>query len=184
METLKVVVRRGITDYVEDEVDISEIDGVHWDNISGGVHKKQGGHALYGYISYELAEKLNIKCSGRHNWGYNSAKVCIPAVCNKGEYRKGYNSLLKQAGEKPQSDISKNRPAGQGPCTKKILYLLGQQKMFERGELRQMILDIGYGVDTFQRAIKQLEKDNKIILKGSSNSKYQKVSLNPENGVE
>lgn len=178
MESLKVIICRSCGDYAQDEVDAELIDNVHWDKISGGVHKRQSGYSLYGYIPYDMAEKLSIKCSGRHNWGYNDAKVCIQASNNKGEYRKGYNYLVKQAGPKPQSDISIGRPDGQGPCTKKILFLLKEREVVERGELREEIVELGYQRNTFCNAMRALVKQGKIVLIGPPQSCHQKVSLN------
>ena len=78
-DELYVVISRTPSDYICSEVPISEIEGVMWDNISGGVKNGQSGYSLYGYISYKLATET-VKCSGRHDFGDNSAKICIPAA--------------------------------------------------------------------------------------------------------
>lgn len=86
--------------------------------------------------------------------------------------------LVKQAGPKPQSDISIGRPDGQGPCTKKILFLLKEREVVERGELREEIVELGYQRNTFCNAMRALVKQGKIVLIGPPQSCHQKVSLN------
>lgn len=174
----KVIVKRAPTDYEEGVVDINSIYGVDWDNVSGGVHKRQAGYSLYGYISYSVAKEIGIACSGEHDFGDNDAKICIPASVNKGEYKEGYKELLKMAPPKPQSQLSQSRPAGQGPCTKKILHILSESGEQERGNLRMTIKELGYKTTTFSNAIKSLLKQKKIITEGSSSSIHQIIKLN------
>ena len=176
---MKVLVCRSLGDYLFDEVDADQIEGVHWDDESGGIHKTSGGHALYGYLPYAVVEELNVKCSGEHNWGNNGAKICIPASANKNEYKEGYQYLVKHAEEKPKSKISESRPEGWGPCTKTILSILSEEENFacERGELRKRIKNIGYEVKTFRGAIKSLLKQNKIMTEGNFSKTKKKIIL-------
>ena len=175
----KVLVRRATGDHKSDIVDVEKINGVKWDNESGGIHKKTRGYSLYGYLSYEEAKKLNINCSGQHDMYKNGeAKICIPARCNKGEYEEGYKYLMGLAGEKP--DIRHRNPEGKGPCTKMILSLLNEKNTCERKELRDQITSMGYEVNTFRNAIKRLLNQGKVVTEGSPYSPCQKIVLNKE----
>ncbi|MCF2554373.1 hypothetical protein [Faecalicatena contorta] len=172
----KVFICRSPSDYEGGEIEVSEISGVFWDTVSGGVHKKNGSYSLYGYIDYGLAKKL-VKCSGQHDFGWNQAKICIPkGKNNTPKYKSGYEILMNQAGEKPQSIISQNRPKGAAPCTKAILSILDKSDL-NRGELREILLNMGYHGNTILNAIRSLTKQGKIITIGSSYSKYQILKL-------
>lgn len=168
---LVVVIKRQPSDGFSSEILISEIEGVKWDNISGGVNKKQSGYSLYGYISYNLAKKL-VKCSGMHDFGNNMAKICIPESANRGKYRKGYKELCERAGEKPGGIIKGKRPKGGKPCTKRILMILDEQDFIYRGELRSKLKAEGYKVN-IGGAIYELRKQLKIITEGSPQSPKQ-----------
>ena len=168
-----VIICRGISNYRCAEYDADKISNVHWDNISGGVNRRQAGYSLYGYIPYEDAAEL-IDCSGRHNYGYNDAKVCIRASDNKSErYQDGYKLLVNQAGTKPSSST---RPSGAQPCTKRILSLLDEVGEITRSELREKLMDEGYNDTTIRNAIKRLENQWKIKMDGPSQSPRQKIS--------
>lgn len=173
-DDLKVIITRASGDYQTGCVSVEEIYDVKWDNVSGGVKKHSGSYSLYGYIPYKTAIDCGIKCSGRHDRGDNVAKVCIPKSLNQSaEYREGYRYLLDDAGDKPKSPISMNRPAGQPPCTKKILMLLSHT----RGDLRTSLYSDGYRTTTIRNAIRSLTAQGKITLSGSSYSAYQEIHI-------
>ena len=176
-DELYVVISRAPSDYISSEVPISEIEGVMWDNISGGVKNRQSGYSLYGYISYKLAAET-VKCSGRHDFGDNSAKICIPEAKNReAKYQKGYCELRKLAGEKPIGTIKTNRPEGGPPCTKRILLELEKRGEISRGELRNNLTNEGYQVMTIRNAINSLRKRSKIEVNGSPNSPHQIIKI-------
>ena len=169
---LVVVISRQPSAHVGNEILIAEIEDVKWDNISGGVNKKQSGYSLYGYIPYKLAKKY-VDCSGEHDYGYNMAKICIPASANKdAKYKEGYNVLCKLAGKKPEGGIKDKRPEGGKPCTKRILMILDEQEFIYRGELRIKLKDEGYKVN-IGGAINRLRDQSKIITEGSPQSPKQ-----------
>ena len=173
MEDLKVAITRSPYDNECGIISISEIQNVRWDSMSGGVNRRQAGYSLYGYVKYALAAKL-VKCSGRHNYGYNDAKICIPATLNKGpEYIKGYKMLCDQAGPKPQGEIRKHRPQGGLPCTKRILRELDSSYFVTRKDLRDTLHSEGYQIQTIRNAINSLKKQSKITTEGSSSSPKQ-----------
>ena len=157
---------RQIDSYVCAEYPAERIQNVKWDNISGGVNKKQAGYSLYGYIPYKEAAKL-IDCSGQHDFGYNDAKVCIRAIDNKDpSYKKGYNYLMKCAGTKPYSNYN---AAGLPPCTKRILLILDEKEEITRLELREKLQNEGYNNDLVCGAIKRLEKSQRITISDARN---------------
>ncbi len=172
-EELYVVISRSPSDYICGEVPISEIEGVMWDNISGGVKKGQSGYSLYGYISYKLATET-VKCSGRHDFGDNSAKICIPKAKNRdAKHKKGYDKLSKLAGDKPACTIKKNRPKDGPPCTKRILVELENTDQITRKILRDTLISEGYPITAIRNAIYSLRKHSKIEVEGSPNSPKQ-----------
>ena len=117
----KVIIGRQPTDYNQSAISIEKIADVHWDYVSGGVIAKSGYYCLYGYIDYSLAKSL-VSYSGRHDFGNNVARICIPKSVNSAPpYLEGYLELLAQEGTKPESIISKNQPQGAPPCTLAIL---------------------------------------------------------------
>ena len=169
---LVVVISRHPSAHTSSEILISEIEGIKWDNLSGGVNKKQSGYSLYGYIPYELAKKY-VDCSGNHDYGYNMAKICIPESLNKdAKYIDGYNILCKLAGKKPDGVIKSKRPKGGKPCTKRILMILDEQEFIYRGELRTRLKDEGYKV-IVRNALYSLRKQSKIKTEGSPYSPKQ-----------
>ncbi len=161
-EDLNVIICRQPQDYHCSPISISEISGVHWDNISGGVKRKQAGYSLYGYIDYNKAVQL-VSCSGSHARYDNSAKVCIPRSENKSSpYKEGYKELKKKAGEKPKNSV---RPPGTPPCTRRILHLLDGKPLITRGELRNLLCQEGYQVTTVRNAINALKNRAKYARK-------------------
>ena len=181
---LLVLISRASGDPNTAEISINEIYNVHWDDVSGGIHKVNGYYSLFGYISYDLASSCGISCSGRHSYYHNDVKVCIQFKINQSdEFIEGYEALLKEAGPKPQSPISRNRPQGAGPCTKCILKLLSASnaKQLTRGEIRNTLYNIGYKSGTVLNAFRLLSKQGKIQNIGSPNSKNQMIVLNSAN---
>ena len=131
------------------------------------------GYSLYGDVAYKVAARL-VKCSGRHDYGYNDAKICIPAIPNKnGKFKEGYKILCDQVGPKPKGEISKLRPKGGPPCTKRILQELDLHSLVIRKELRDSLHSEGYQIKTIRNALISLKKQSKIITEGSPNSPKQ-----------
>ena len=144
------------------EVEVNQIKNVRWDNVSGGYNRKQSGYSLYGYIPYSLAEQL-VDCSGKHEKGYNLAKICIPAKLNdKHPYKDGFRYLKSIAeNEKPRI-----RPKGFPACTKLVLDLLIENKQLMRKEVYEKIeKDIdkqGYEKKTIRNTINNLKRQGKV----------------------
>lgn len=182
-ENLKVLITRASGDSSTAEISIDRIYGVHWDNVSGGIHKKNGYYSLFAYIPYQIACNCGISCSGRHRYLNSEAKICIPYKLNQSKdlYKAGYQALLDVAGPKPPSIISGNRPKEAKPCTKCILSLLdvSNTQKLTRGEIRKQLYDKGYKSVTVLNAFRALLKQNKIECIGSAYSKYQIILLKP-----
>lgn len=182
---MKVKITRFSNNYrLVGEIDATEIESPHWDNVSGGYGARSAGYAIYGYIPYDIAKDL-VDCSGRHGFGDNSAKICVPSSLNKAEdYQEGYNYLLKNViNEKPGSIITKHRPTGGKPCTKKILEILSQRENGKilRKELREILSgkhsgQKGYELQTIRQALKTLEKTNRITISKNSSPDKQIIT--------
>lgn len=175
---LKVWICRQPGNQYGGEYEVSKIWNPHWDTVSGGVHSRSGSYHLFGYIPYSDAKNL-VKCSGRHDYGSNDAKICILKSSNScPEYIDGYKQLVAEAGPKPTSIVSRRRPTGKPPCTKAILAELNKNDFLTRKDLRQQLLDSGYYSNTILGAIRRLTQQNKIILSGSSHSPKQIIKIN------
>ena len=177
MEEGKVVICRMPGGRDAGEYKTRKIHGVHWSQQSGGVHKVSGCYHLYGYAPYSEVKDI-VDCSGMHDFGYNDMKICILKSHNiSSQYRKEYLKLERQAGEKPRSIISKNRPKGGIPCTNRILAILNTKSPITRGELRTMLVKEGYAVETFRGAAKRLYLQKLIFMEGAAYSPAQLIHL-------
>lgn len=182
---MKVTITRQPIKYIKSaDIDIKHISDIHWGYTSGGVQVTTVDPYLYGYIQYKMAMDL-VDCSGTHEEENCDAKVCILQGLNKRNKNiEGYEYCRKQAGTKPPSWISQNRPSGYPPCTKQIINELKKLRgkpttevIIERQEIRDIILAIGYPSSTFRSAMKTLEGQKKIKTEGDPRSPKQKVIL-------
>lgn len=172
---MKVLIKRNVGSFNVGEIDVDEIRDVHWDNISGGVHRRQAGYSLYGYIDYDLACEL-VDCSGSHSFYHNDAKILIPSGINKKDpYSEGYEYLLSLAGKKPKSfSLQLVGRSSYTPCTVRILKVL-EEGSIERKQLREKLKAEGYPVNRICGALKVMVNDGRIIEHGSPNSPHQLI---------
>ena len=154
-----VVIKRSARAVMSGEIDVEEISGIHWDKVSGGVHERQGGYSIFGYIDYARAAEL-VDCSGTHGQYGNRAKIMIPASLNrKAPYREGYQELMDRLGFKCEAHY---RYPGQIPCTKRILAILKEHGPQTRGAIRDMLAKEKYPGVQVARALNRMEKDGRI----------------------
>lgn len=161
--------------------DAAKIQGIHWGCVSGGFQRIQNGWSLYGYIPYEDAMDLGL-CSGRHNFGYNDAKICITATGNKDnpEYRVAYYGLVEMADEKAKWGIAAKCPTGAPSCTKRIRQLLADTPEISRCNLRTTLCGEGYDGKTITEAINNLKWQKILELDGDSRSPKQIIRMRQE----
>ena len=176
-----VIICRHPGDYETAAIDAAKISGVHWSCISGGIRKRQAGRSLYGYIPYEDAIDL-VACSGRHNFGYNDAKICITASYNKDDpkYCVAYYALVEIADEKAKCGIAAKCPVGAPSCTKRIRQLLTNTPEISRRNLRTTLCSEGYEAKTITEAINNLKWQKIIELDGDSRSSKQIIRMRQE----
>ena len=171
---MKVMIKRSCRSLTCNPIDVAEISGCHWDNVSGGYMERHAGYALYGYIAYEQAIEL-VDCSGRHAGFGNEVKIMIPANRNNSEvFRSGFMYLRSIAGKKPLY-----RQPGQKPCTKRILSLVIKGSM-TRKCLRMQLKSEFYTAKQITRALKRLGKLGRVILRGSPYDSLQLIEAVPE----
>lgn len=150
-----VKVQRQIGSWMEDIVDVRAINNVCWSRKSGGVGAPEPHFSLYGYIDYSVVKDLNIACSGRHDFGYNNAKVRIMKPKNRSdECYEGYEYLKKHAGPKPDSSFPKTacgksvlKHLAIEMTRKELIDLLMHENCFDRSEISKTIrglIDHGY----------------------------------------
>lgn len=164
---MQVRIKRNSTDWKEDAVDVSVIENIKWDHVGGGVCIPEAHCALYGYIPYALASELQIGCSGRHNFGNNSAKVRITKPKNKSdECYEGYVYLKEKAGPKPDSNFPKTE------CGKIILEIIKKSQM-SRKEVMEMVIKKGGKKEDIPKTIRGLVDHGYIVTEGSGHSGNQ-----------
>lgn len=182
---MKVFIARDCTCKKNAEVDISIIDNPKWDNVSGGTHRKQFGHSIYGWIPYDIASDLDLNSGLDEKYG-NGTKIVIPARSNNKEpFKEGYKILKDKAGPKPPA-----RLPGQIPCTKRILEILSETKgkgisfrnlkmkldneQYRGKEKEEEYKDHCHIVSI---ALSALRKTNRVITEGPSNSPDKVIKL-------
>ncbi len=169
-----VIICRRPGDYEGGLYDASKIKNIHWGRCSGGVNRLQNGWSLYGYIPYEDAEEL-VACSGRHNFGYNDAKICVVASTNAD--RPAYYRLVEMADERAGCGIAGGCPKGAPSATKRIRQIVAEKGEVSRGELKSLMLEEGYSKGVIPKAIKLLYQQNVLSLDGDSRSPKQVISF-------
>ncbi len=179
----KILITR---DHYEDEyaeIDDALISKLHWDHVSGGISRSANFYSLYGYIPYSKAmEILASSCSGQHDFGWNSAKICIPKIINSKEpYLQTYQKLKEIAGPQPKSISALRHPEGQPPCTRKIMEILSGVPFIIRKDLKTELKKCGFHPDTIRNSLNRLKKQNRIVMEGNSQSPYQKIHLPSQN---
>jgi hypothetical protein len=95
---LKVSVRRHPNDWQTAIYRFSDIGGLHWDRVSGGVGRKTSHDTLFGYVMCDGAMSGEVAHSCRHGPGPHKIKVCIPKTCNKEDW-KAIDAALKVKGK-------------------------------------------------------------------------------------
>jgi hypothetical protein len=75
-----------------DVVPVDAIDGVRWDNVSGGVNARQPRTSLCSYVRCDQAPGVRHSC--RHGQGPHSIKVLIR---KKGSDPAAYRALAERA---------------------------------------------------------------------------------------
>ncbi len=97
-EELTVLVRRQWNSQQDARYRLSDISGVHWSNVSGGVWTRANTYYLHGYVSCDAALSGEVAHSCRHGEGPHSIKVCI---VKKGQNPAALRLLQDRAGPKP-----------------------------------------------------------------------------------
>lgn len=77
---------------------LSDLRGVRWDRVSGGVHAPTPQPFLHAFVSCQLAVDGELAHSGTHGPCPHSIKVCIVKKDNPAGI---FSKLLRLAGPKP-----------------------------------------------------------------------------------
>lgn len=160
MESEDVSVVRHPGDWKVGTVKASSITDLHWDNVSGGVHRKSGQYYLYGYIYCDEIIEGEVSYSCVHGTAPHNIKVCIQ---KSGNDKDVYKYLSSDAGEKP---IVMQRQPGPVPCTKRILEELETKGEMRRSDLRESLMKSGYQGTTIRNALKTMIHDRRILVEG------------------
>lgn len=82
-DVLLVNVRRQWNDYKIATYRLSDIDGLHWSDTSGGINKRAPREFLHGYVLCTGLLSGELAHSCRHGQGPHSIKVCITKTGNE-----------------------------------------------------------------------------------------------------
>lgn len=171
---LTVRIQRQGGSHIVGLVSVSDIRNVHWSWISGGCNVPQKGYSLYGYIDYSLAME-KVACSGTHEHYGNDAKVKIIIAPKGDECYEGYKYLLSMVGPKPKSNYN---PLKLSPCTKMIQKVLKEHNgQMLRKELREVLVEMGYKLERYRSALKNLESKGIVSIDYNSNKSKERISL-------
>ena len=123
-------------------------------------------------ISEEVMRKTNIACTGEHKNYDRGIKVCIIRAHTEPDVVK---YLYRCYGPSPE----KGERAGVLSCPKRIIEILNDapNHTMTRDELRRQLLQYGIKIDTICKNLNKMSLDGRILLDGSSYSRYQKVML-------
>ena len=188
---MKVLITRQLGDVKNSvEVDIQELHDPKWDHVGGGIQKSHKKPHLYAKISYARGLELGVRCSGRHDFGYNEMKVLvIEPKTKKDEYYPGYQKLAEQADRKKERKYIKshrNKSCKQAifdvleqlngaNISRKELYEKVEEQLYEaNGEVNQNRRSFTSNIN---RNLRELSDDRIITMDGSNQSKDQKISL-------
>ncbi len=94
-----VSVRRQWNDWRDAEYRLSDISGLHWSRISGGVNAPAPQPFIHGYVLCDQMLGGELAHSCRHGSGPHEIKVCIVKKMNKPAV---FKQLQQIAGPKPK----------------------------------------------------------------------------------
>lgn len=156
-----IMIARQPADWQTMKVSLNDLEGIHWDNITGGIQIRTTHECIMAYTRSEEIIK-NVACSGMHDYSVNGIKVCIIKKYTKPEV---YKELMRIAGHKKLNT-----------CEYIIMRLLmkADEKCMTRKELKEMV-EKEYKTSTFSNAINVLEITGRIGTEGSSRSSGQKI---------
>ncbi len=80
---IEVYVRRHPNDWQTATYNLSDISGLHWDYVSGGVGRRTSHETLFGYVMCDGAVDGEVAHSCRHGRGPHNIKVCLMKGMNK-----------------------------------------------------------------------------------------------------
>ena len=95
---LIVQVRRQWNDWRIAEVNLSELDDVHWSTFSGGVGAPAPQPFIHGYISCDTIPEGELAHSCRHGSAPHRIKVCVVKKDNDKDL---FAEIVRRAGPKP-----------------------------------------------------------------------------------
>ncbi|MEX2205494.1 MAG: hypothetical protein WEF50_04625 [Myxococcota bacterium] len=94
-----IVVRRQWNDWRDARIPLSEFQGPHWDDESGGVHAVAPQYFIHGYVYCTSLGDQEFAHSCAHGRGPHRIKVCVVKKAND---PKVFESLVAEAGPKPK----------------------------------------------------------------------------------
>jgi len=144
---ITVWVRRDMRDWRKALYRLSDISGIRWDWVSGGLGFQAPGVFLYGYVPCDAYLEGELPHSGAHGGRCpHSIKVCILKKDNDPEV---YHMLADFAGTKPEPPIS---------CAERTVEYLREHGETLGPKLREYLSYHGHGRMTIGRVLPRLER--------------------------
>ena len=157
-EEVLLIVRRHPGDYRTAKYRLSDIGGLRWDKLSGGVQRTAfGQYYLYGYVACNEAVEGNVAHSGVHGPCPHTIKVCILRQDNISSYE----LLVRDLPPKPE--YARSQPKTGNICKVDIIETLSSKGAMRETELTKVLVEIGHGANNIKFVLKKLAKQKVII---------------------
>ena len=154
-----VVVRRQPGSHMTAVYKCSDVSGLRWDKISGGVKKTFfNKYFMYGYVQCDEAVEGQVAHSGIHGPCPHKIKVCIL----KGDNAKSiYKSLEDELPPSPQQ--ARSRPTTGNTCKVDIIDVIEKKMPIKRSDLIDILYEIGHGENNIKRILRILANEKIIV---------------------
>jgi len=164
-----VNVRRHAGDWRIATYRIEDLENVHWDTISGGVHRRFPFPLLFAYVWCDRMVDGEVAHSGAHGPCPHRIKVCILKCDND---RETYAYLAKLAGEKPP------RPPF---CREDAIRLVKEHGEIRGPELRAKLEALGHSPWRISYVLPKLEGEGVLVSRREGRAKvYRLKAGNPD----
>jgi hypothetical protein len=143
-------VRRQWNDYRKALYRVKDINGLHWDLVSGGIQARAPQYYLAGYVQCDAMLEGDLAHSGVHGSCPHSIKVFI---IKKDNDPRVFEGLAEGAGEKPSLPPS---------CGDEALRLIAKSGTIEGPRLRKELEQLGYHPMRIGQVLPRLEREGLV----------------------
>jgi len=178
MEEKTVVVRRTPSDYRPATYKLSDINELHWNEVSGGIRTSfMGQFNIYCKVWCDKhISKDGVAHSGEFGLENHGAcphyiKVCILKKDNP----EIYETLLQELPPNPNEPICRKSSITKNTCRADILHLLDEYKQMREVDIDAKMYELGHYGSNVNAILKRLAKRKKVICTRCPNDKRYNV---------